>query len=171
MPPGKEFHDLRLPTAALSASGLRVEVDDFLSACHYKLPAVKFAIVYTRTGGSARLFLTPFLPDKVGLHRVSFSGRPNFSFQRDALHQEGHIPGQGAHDLQALPVLICFTRLAPVDAVPVFAGGHRHAGDGKKFVDLIESGGETASSGSHHGSSYFHGFIKTSAVKQPGKKG
>lgn len=25
MPPGKEFHDLRLPTAALSASGKRVE--------------------------------------------------------------------------------------------------------------------------------------------------
>lgn len=46
MPPGKEFHDLRLPTAALSASGYRVEAVIFLSACPHKLPCMYSLILY-----------------------------------------------------------------------------------------------------------------------------
>ena len=32
------FTYVQIPTLALSKSGIRVEVDYFLSACHYKLP-------------------------------------------------------------------------------------------------------------------------------------
>ena len=46
MPPVKKIRMQRLPTAALPASGYRVEVDDFLSACLYKLPCVYLCLLY-----------------------------------------------------------------------------------------------------------------------------
>jgi len=45
-----EKNQLRLPTAALSASGIRVEVDYFLSACRYKLPWVFILLFQCNTG-------------------------------------------------------------------------------------------------------------------------
>ena len=59
------------------------------------------------------------------------SGDPIFLFretelllaQRDAAHQECHVPGQGPHGLKPLAVLLRFTGRPAVNTVPVLAGG------------------------------------------------
>ena len=70
--------------------------------------------------------------------------------QGDALHQESHVPGQGAHGLQTLLVLGRLPRSSAVDAVPVLAGGYGHAADGEEFVQFVKGGGKPAPPGYHH---------------------
>ena len=94
-----------------------------------------------------------------------------FLSKRDAAHQEGHVAGQNAHGLQALAVLLCLPCRAAVDAVPVLAGGHRHAGDREIFIQLIERRGAAAAAGAGPAGADLHRLIKRSAVKQAIKAG
>ena len=91
--------------------------------------------------------------------------------QGDALHEESHVPGQGAHGLQALGILGSLTGLTAVDAVPVLAGGHGHPADGEELVELVEGGGQSATPGRHHAGSHLHGLVEGGAVEEPGQEG
>ena len=58
-----------------------------------------------------------------------------------------------------------------MDAVPVLAGGHRHAGDREIFIQLIERRGAATSAGAGHAGADLHRLIERSAVKQAVKAG
>lgn len=89
----------------------------------------------------------------------------------NAPHEERHIPGQGPHGLQAFRVLGRLAGLPPVNAVPVLAGGHGHAGDSEELVQFVEGGGEPSTSRGHNGGAYLHGLVEGRTVEEPRQKG
>ena len=112
-----------------------------------------------------------FLSDEVGaLEGLPLRDAVGLFAQLDALHQEDHVPGQGAHALKALCVLRGLAGLPAVDAVPVLAGGDGHAGDAEELVQLAVGSGEPAPAGGGHGGSHLHGLVEVGAVKEPGQK-
>ena len=48
------------PTAALSTSGIRVEGDSFLSACHTSSPVFNLLIIYAKFYGRLEIFFGPY---------------------------------------------------------------------------------------------------------------
>ncbi len=111
------------------------------------------------------------LADKIGsLERFPLRKPVFFLAPFNAPHQERHIPGKGTHGLQTLRVLRRLSGSQAVDAVPILAGGYRHPGDGKEFIQLVEGCGQSSSSGRYDSGADFHGFVKRCAVKQPGQE-
>ena len=58
--------------------------------------------------------------------------------ERDAFHQERHVPRKRPHGLQALGVHRRLARSPAVDAVPILARGDGHTGNGEVFVQLVK---------------------------------
>lgn len=111
------------------------------------------------------------LPDKIRLAgRFLFREAVLRPPEGNALDQEGHIAGQGAHRLQALLIAGSFSGRCSVDAVPVLTGGDRHAGDRKIFVQLVIGCGQAAAAGHRYAGAYLHGFVKGGAVEEPVKE-
>ena len=81
------------------------------------------------------LFLTILLPDKTCWDPLLFLRQSKLLFSKsNALHQKCHISCKGSHGLSAFSISLCLARSSSVNAVPVLAWCHRHAGDCEIFV-------------------------------------
>lgn len=90
----------------------------------------------------------------------------------DGLDQPGHIAGKGAHLLQPLSVLLGFAGEHTVDAVPVLTGGDRHTRYGKKLVELVVGGRDSATTGDCDRSAHLEGLrdSRTGTLEKAGHK-
>lgn len=90
--------------------------------------------------------------------------------ERDALHQEGHVPREYTHRLPALLVHLGLALAAPVDAVPILARSDRHVGNREILVQLVERRRAAAAPRADHARTDLHRLVKAGAVKQPIQK-
>ena len=100
----------------------------------------------------------------------SRSGRPYFSLPRAMLLIKNAMFLPSVRMLQAFFVFAHVRRRKAVYAVPVLAGGNRHANDGEVFVEFVEGSRAAAAARRYNGSAYFHALIKRSAEKEPVQK-
>ena len=95
----------------------------------------------------------------------------SFFAEGDALHQEGHIIGQGTHGLKAFFVHNGLPQISSVNTVPVLAGYNRHIGYGEELVQFIKSSRASTSSCTDNAGTDFHGLVERGAVKEAVKTG
>ena len=90
--------------------------------------------------------------------------------QCNALHQERHVAGKRAHGLQAFAILERLARRAAMHAVPVLAGGNRHAGNGEILVKFIKGGGKPAAPCHSNRCADLHRLVKGRAEEEAVQK-
>ena len=116
-----------------------------------------------------------------GFSLLSYKIRPNGFFllgktkrlyaKSDALHQKGHVAGEGSHGLKALAVLGGLAGERSVNAVPVLAGRDGHTADGEVLIELVKRCRATAAARDRYRRADLHALVKAGAVKQTVKQG
>ncbi len=123
---------------------------------------------FLRVGYRARNFLANEVGGDAGLGRGQAEG---LFAQRDTLHEKGHVFRQDAHRPQAFGVAFRLAGRGAVHAIPVLARRDGHAGDGEKFVQLVEGGRTAAAPRYRHRRAHLHGLVEQRAGEQAREAG